>query len=101
MRPSRLFLFRLAATLGWSVSKICRDMDSRELSEWMAVHRYFMPLPDPWQQTGVLASAVIAPHMPRGKHAKPADFVPIERPPQHQSQIDEQLRALAKAIGGD
>lgn len=76
-------------------------MDSRELSEWMAVHRFFMPLPDSWHETGVIASATLAPHMPKGRHAKPSDFVPTEKPPQHQSQIELQLRELAKVWGGE
>lgn len=95
----RLFLFRLAATLGWSVEKICTDMSSRELSEWIAVHRYFMPLADPWRQTGMLATAMLAPYSPKGRTPKPEDFVPVERPPQHALQMEEQLRALARAMG--
>jgi hypothetical protein len=94
-----VFLFRLAAALGWSVAQICRDMDSRELSEWMAVHRFFMPLPDPWMQTGVLASAAVAPYSSKGHAPKPTDFVPIEKPPQHQLELEAQIRLLAQALG--
>lgn len=74
-------------------------MDSAELSEWLAVHRYFMPLPDPWHQTGVLASAAIAPYAPKGRAPKATDFVPIEKPPQHPEQIAAALRQLKAELG--
>lgn len=95
-----MFLFRLAATLGWSVKQICTDMDSQELSEWVAVHTYFMPLPDPWHQTGVLASAVVAPYSPKGRVPKALDFVPIEKPPQHPEQLAAALRQLQQELRG-
>lgn len=94
-----MFLFRLAACLGWSVKQICTEMDSTELSEWMAVHRYYMPLEDPWHQTGVLAAAVLAPYSPKGRPAKASDFVPIEKPPQHPEQIAAALRQLKAELG--
>lgn len=97
----RLFLFRLAATLGWSVEQICTDMSSRELSEWLAVHRHFMPLPDPWHQTGVLAAASLAPYAPKGKPFKPIDFVPVQTAPQHGLQLQENLRQLERALKGE
>ena len=89
-----MFLFRLAACLGWSVKQICTEMDSQELSEWVAVHTYFMPLPDPWHQTGVLASSMLAPYSQRGHAPKPEDFIPVEKPPQHKTQIHEALARL-------
>jgi hypothetical protein len=95
-----LFLFRLAATLGWSVKQICTEMDSQELSEWVAVHTYFMPLPDPWHQTGVLASAMLAPYSPKGRPPKALDFVPIEKPPQHPEQLAAALRQLQHELRG-
>jgi hypothetical protein len=96
-----LFLFRLAATLGWSVKQVCTDMDSAELAEWIAVHTHFMPLPDPWHQTGVLAAAALAPYSPKGRPPKAADFVPIEKPPQHPEQIADALRDLKRQLRGE
>jgi len=75
-------------------------MDSQELSEWVAVHTYFMPLPDPWHQTGVLASAVVAPYSPKGRVPKPSDFMPMEKPPQHPEQLAEMLRQLKQELRG-
>jgi len=95
-----LFLFRLAATLGWSVKQVCRDMDSQELSEWVAVHRYFMPLPDPWHQTGVVAAATLAPYS-KARVPKASDFVPVEKPPQHPEQITELLRQVKRELKGE
>jgi hypothetical protein len=76
-------------------------MDSQELAEWMAVHRFFMPLADSWHQTGILASAALAPYSPKGRPPKPADFVPIETPPQHQIQIDAAIAELRRQLRGE
>ena len=35
-QPVRLFLFRLARELGMTVSRLMRELDAREISEWMA-----------------------------------------------------------------
>lgn len=34
--PERMFCFRLARELGMTVSRMLLEMDSRELTEWMA-----------------------------------------------------------------
>ena len=75
-------------------------MDSQELSEWLAVHTHFMPLPDPWHQTGVLASAALAPYSKKGNPPKASDFVPIQKPPQHEEQIAAALRQLQQELRG-
>jgi len=98
MRPARVFLFRLAAQLGMTVAQLCQTMDSRELSEWMAIHRYYMPLQDSWHQTGVLASAVLAPYCGKSRQPKPIDFVPIEKAPQSNAQIAEAFKQLAEQL---
>jgi hypothetical protein len=92
-------MFRLAGFLGMTVKQLMRDMDSRELSEWMAYHRFYSPLPDTWRETGLLASAALAPYCPRGKTPKAEDFVPIEKAPQHDLQLLEQLEGLKQAMG--
>jgi hypothetical protein len=79
------------------VADLFETMSSREFAEWMAVHRYYYPLPDDWRETGLLASAALAPYCPRGKTPKVEDFVPVEKPPQHQLQLLEQLQALKNA----
>lgn len=67
----------------------------------MAVHRFFMPLPDPWRQTGILAAAALAPYSPKGNPPKVDNFVPTEKPPQHQLQMDEAIRELRRQLRGD
>lgn len=79
-----------------TVRELERRMDSRELSEWIAYTRYYQPLPDPWRQTGLIASAVLAPHSPRGRAPKAADFVPVETPPQHPEQMRAEIQKLLK-----
>jgi len=76
-------------------------MDSREFAEWVAIHKHYHPLPDEWRQTGLLASASIAPYCRRGTTPKAEDFVPIAKPPQHESQIQEAFAQLAKDLAGD
>jgi hypothetical protein len=70
-------------------------MDSQELSEWVAFTRYYHALPDPWQQTGLLTSAVLAPYSERGKAPKASDFVPIEKPPQTSEEMARELAKLS------
>lgn len=73
-------------------------MDSAELAEWIAVHTHFMPLPDPWHQTGVLAAATLAPYSKKGKPPKASDFVPITPAPQSPEQMNAVLRDLAMSL---
>jgi hypothetical protein len=77
-----------------TVKELGERMDSRELAEWVAFNRYFEPLPDSWKQTGLLASAALAPYCPRGRTPKVSDFVPVETPPQHELQILDALERL-------
>lgn len=84
-----------------TVRQLCDTMDSRELSEWMAVHRFYMPLPDSWHQTGVLAASTLAPYSPRGKAPKASDFVPIENPPQHPLQAQAAFAELSRQLRGE
>lgn len=85
---------RLAGHLHKTLAEIdC--MDSREFSMWIAYSRWFRPLDDPWLQTGMLVSSVLAPYT-KGKLPDAMDFVPIEgKAPQHQKQIEETLRRMA------
>jgi len=96
-----VFLFRLAGYLKMTVRQLCEQMDSREFAEWVAIHRHYHPLPDEWRQTGLMASASLAPYCPRGRTPKAEDFVPVARAPQHEMQIAETLAQLAKDLGGE
>jgi len=97
-RPSLQFKFALASHLKKTVAEI-DAMDSREFSMWMAYSRWFHPLDNPWIQTGMVASAVLAPYC-KGKTPDAMDFVPIEgKAPQHPTQIAEQLRRMAADFG--
>jgi hypothetical protein len=99
-RPLRRFLFRLAGHLKMTVGELCRRMDSRELSEWIAYDRYYEPIGDQWLQTGVVTSAVIATVAGR-KAPKPQDIVPIDkRAPMHPSQIEAELRRMHEDMNG-
>lgn len=95
-----MFLFRLAGHLGMTVSELCERMTSAELSEWMALDMFHRPLPDPWRQTGVMASAMLAPYSGRGKTPKAEDFIPVARLPQTQDEMVSELRKLQQLTRG-
>jgi hypothetical protein len=93
-------MFRLAGHLKMTVGELERRMSAVEFAEWLAYTRHFEALPDSWRETGLLASAVLAPYSARGRTPKADDFVPIEKPPQHQDQMFDQLRQLKQDLGG-
>lgn len=96
-RPSLQFKFALASHLKKTVAEI-DAMDSREFSQWMAFTRWFSPLDNPWQQTGMIVSATLAPHTKQPPD--PSKFIPIEdRAPKHPTQIAETLRRMAEDLG--
>jgi hypothetical protein len=92
-------MFRLALNLRMTVRELCERMDSAELSEWIAYTTYYEALPDPWRETGLLTSAILAPHSPKGKTPKAEDFVPLDKPPQHEAQVMDALMELRRALG--
>lgn len=93
-RPMRRFLFALAGHLHKTVREIEHTMDCHELAEWICYARFWRPLDDSWQQMGILASAVLAPYSKRGHAATPEDFIPLDKPPQHKTQITDALSRL-------
>jgi hypothetical protein len=98
-RPLRRFLFRLAGHLHMTVGELSERMDSVELSEWIIYERYYHgPLGDEWRQTGTLASAMLAPYVRKGNTPKATDFIPVEKPPQHKTQMEETLEQMARAF---
>lgn len=99
MSETRRFAFALAGHLGMTVGELMRSMSSREFTEWKAYTRYYKALEDSWAETGLITSAILAPHSPRGKAPKAEDFIPIEKPPQHQAQARDVVLDLKKALG--
>lgn len=90
----------LASHLKMTVGELEQRMDSRELSEWLAYARYFQPLDNSWAQTGMLASVALAPYSKRGHAPRPADFIPLEKPPQHKTQIVSVLEQMKRDLDG-
>lgn len=82
-----------------TVRELSERMDSAELTEWIAYTRYYEALPDPWRETGLIASAVLAPYCPKGKGPKAEDFIPLEKPPQHTQQIVDVVEKLRRELG--
>lgn len=83
-----------------TVRELSERMDSQELTEWAAYTRYFRALPDEWEQTGLVVSSLLAPYS-KDKVPKPSDFIPLERPPNHQDQDMAALLKLREALGGN
>jgi hypothetical protein len=91
---------RLAGHLKKTLEEI-DHMDSREFSRWIAYSRWFSPLDDSWTQTGMIASAVLAPHCPKGRTPSVTDFIPIDnKSPQHWTQVRDALERLKKDLEG-
>jgi hypothetical protein len=91
---------RLAGFLKMTLEELMTTMSSREFAYWQAYHRHFEPVGGEWEQTGLVAAASIAPYCPRGNTPQPQDFVPVTKPPQHQSQIDAVLRRIRDEMEG-
>ena len=83
-----------------TVGELERRMSATELAEWMAYTRYFEAIPDSWAETGLLASAILAPYSPKGKTPRASDFIPTEKPPQHQQQMVDQIKQLQQIFNG-
>jgi hypothetical protein len=83
-----------------TVGEIERRMSMRELAEWMAFTRYYQAIPNEWQETGLIVSALLAPYSGKGQAPSPSDFVPIEKPPQHANQIIDVLQQLKQELEG-
>lgn len=73
-------------------------MDSRELTEWMAFDRFFQPLDHGWAQMGMVVSALYAPYTKGHNRPTATDFIPIERPPQHKTQMRSVLEQLKRDL---
>lgn len=91
---------RLAGHLKITLAELFSTMGSREFAYWQAYHRYFEPIGGDWEQTGLIAAATLAPYCERTRTPKPDDFVPVEKPPQHQAQIDAVLRKMQDDLEG-
>lgn len=84
-----------------TVGELRVRMDSRELTEWMAYTKYFVPIPNPWLQTGLITQWLKLPYRDKSDPPpKATDDVPALRPPQHAEQDRAALRRLAAELEG-
>ena len=83
-----------------TVGELERRMSAVEFAEWLAYTRYYEAIPDSWRETGLIASAVLAPYSAKGKAPKAEDFVPIDKPPQHRDQMVDQIKTLQQFFDG-
>lgn len=84
------------------VNEMLDRMDSRLLSEWMAYFDIF-PMPDPWLQTGQLASTMANLWSSRRKRFRPEEFMPERKleggaKPERQS-VRDMMAIMGQFIG--
>lgn len=87
------FKLALASHLRKTLAEI-DTMSGEEFGYWLAYSRYFQPFDNSWAQTGIIVSQLLRPYCKNGNAPKPADFVPIEKPPQHRTQIRDTLARI-------
>lgn len=88
-----MFKLALATHLKKTLAEI-DAMSGEEFGYWMAYSRYFQPLDNQWLQAGIVASASLLPYSRRGNAPQPSSFVPIDKAPQHSTQINETLARI-------
>lgn len=88
---------RLAGHLKKTLKEL-DEMPCDEYALWQAWSRYHVPFDSTWEQAAMLACMIVAPYMPRGYKITQADFMPVSKSPQAQSQIDETLAAISKDL---
>ena len=93
-------MFMLAGYLKMTVGELEQRMDSRELSEWLAVHRFFMPLDNSWAQTAMLVNAMLAPYSKKDSLPPASSWIPLEKTPQHPLQAKEELLKMQQSLFG-
>jgi len=96
--PLRRFAFRLALRLKMTVRELLDRMDSAELTEWMA-YALLEPLPDPWQQSGILCALLANLWSSKGRF-RPEDFIPRPRAAAPRQTADQQWAIMRGFAGG-
>lgn len=85
-------MFRLTLATGWTWEYV-NSLPVSLLREFMAFDRFIEPFGREWQQSGMLAAAMIAPHV-RGKPPRPDEFMPIQRLSMTADEIAAELAKL-------
>ena len=83
-----------------SVKRLLQEVDSQEMTAWMAYDQRW-PLPDPWGQTARLCRIVMASSGNYRKHDVPDEeaFIPIVvKPEQTKNQMMNELLKLATPL---
>lgn len=81
-------------SLGKTVRQLLAEIDSRELSEWLAFDR-IEPLPDPYWMTGMVCSTLA--NLWAKRRYQPEDFMPRAGPRRREQSPDEG-RAILDAM---
>lgn len=92
----------MALHLGKTVRQLLLELDSEELSEWMAYDQ-LEPLPDAHWDSGMMASTVVNMFGKANRRYKPTDFMPSykcvkEHSPEHDMAILDAMIADQEAL---
>jgi hypothetical protein len=102
-RPERLFYFRLAAHLGYTVGELLARISSYELAEWVAVERLTGTL-GPARgdlHAGTITAALVNAHKKKGARAsRPGDFFRWDRQEQTPDDMWQIAVAMNARLGG-
>lgn len=90
-------MIRLCLATGWTLEYV-ESLPLTTYRELLAFDRYVEPIGRDWEQSAMLAALTIAPHV-KGKAPKPADFIPIRKPPMSAAEIAAELSKLKKHDG--
>ena len=94
-----MFLHRLALSLGMTIQQLLDNMDSQELSAWIA-YDSIQPLGELMDdfRTGMVCSVVAnANNGKRGKALSPADFMPYYKKKKKNQTPEEMMSVLVHA----
>ena len=91
-------MIRLCLATGWSLEYI-ESLPLTTYKELLAFDRYVEPIGRAWEQTATLAALTIAPHV-KGRAPKPADFIPVRKPPMTAHEIAAELSKLKPQTHG-
>ena len=91
-------MIRLCLATGWTLEYV-ESLPITTYRELLAFDRYVEPIGREWEQTATIAALTIAPHV-KGRTPKPADFIPVRKPPMSAEEIAAELSKLNLSSNG-
>ena len=83
--------------MGKTVKQLLGEIDSYELSEWMAYDR-LSPIGDEWRQTGLICATTANVWKTKGKPLDAEDFMPIVKAPQTPTEARRAFEGMLAGV---